>query len=194
MNDDDFKRDRDAAAELEFKKADGSVGYCVECFKDGADWAHERASAEIEASKDFAVREVARMQNIFLGEQSAVLEVMRNKNADLREQLEAARAELKAKHLECEKLKNARDDRTEALFRERRVCAENDKLRVDLAIAVEALEFYSSMGNDDDTKIDKCLERALNDRGSDHITVNMGGKFIAEKAREALAKIDGGTE
>ncbi len=50
-----------------------------------------------------------------------------------------------------------------------------------------ALEVYSNAGDDDSTFIEDCLERAMKDRADDKTTINLGGKYIAETARQALA-------
>jgi hypothetical protein len=51
-----------------------------------------------------------------------------------------------------------------------------------------ALEWYASLADDTDNKLDMCLERAMNDRYADKVTVNLTGKYIAEVAVKVLKR------
>jgi hypothetical protein len=61
-----------------------------------------------------------------------------------------------------------------------------EDLKAKLSKFEDTLRWYAALGDDDNYEIDKCLERAIIDRAGDKVTVNLGGKYIAAKAREAL--------
>lgn len=125
---------------------------CDKFMREERDFWHKNFNESKLAANDLIAKleaECARLREEIASYEKYLDTLEATQHASLVVRLDAAIAErdelqgkLKEKHIECEKLKNCRDDRTEAIFNERKAWAERDAALAKAQAMQEALEFY----------------------------------------------------
>jgi len=78
----DFEKARDERSEEEVLRYDNSIGYCIECFNDGANWAREYFETEIIKLK--AIIADKPNENDSLGAEYVHVCILKNENDELK--------------------------------------------------------------------------------------------------------------
>ncbi|NJM09383.1 MAG: hypothetical protein HC883_00325 [Bdellovibrionaceae bacterium] len=115
----DWKTKRDAAADKEQLNADGSIGYCQEYFKAGADWARAEAQAEIELLKKQAGSKLP----------DYLHEIVMQDNEKLRVEIERLSALTKDHEDDWKRIQDAERERVQLRAEVARLKDEKDELR-----------------------------------------------------------------